>query len=239
MNLFAKFRFLPATIFFISLMLTIKIGDIWNSVDGMISGAIRVADAVAQTQDEATTQPAAADPSDTGQVPTPAPAPIAVSPDDISATTSKLIADDPTFLTPVEIDLLQQLRERREVLESREQELTMRTGLLQAAEARIDRKVEELKGLRETISGLIQTIDEQQEAKLLSLVKIYEAMKPKDAARIFQELELNTLLEVAERMKERKLAAIMSKMNSEKAREVTVELRNLRELPKIGVQTGG
>ena len=235
MNLFAKFRFLPATIFFISLMLTIKIGDIWNSVDGMISGAIQVADAVAQTQDEATTQPVVADPSDTGQVPTP----IAVSPDDISATTSKLIADDPTFLTPVEIDLLQKLRERREVLESREQELTMRTGLLQAAEARIDRKVEELKGLRETISGLIQTIDEQQEAKLLSLVKIYEAMKPKDAARIFQELELNTLLEVAERMKERKLAAIMSKMNSEKAREVTVELRNLRELPKIGVQTGG
>ena len=225
MNLFAKFRFLPATIFFISLMLTIKIGDIWNSVDGMISGAIRVAEAVAQTQDEATTQPA--------------PTPIAVSPDDISATTSKLIADDPTFLTPVEIDLLQKLRERREVLESREQELTMRTGLLQAAEARIDRKVEELKGLRETISGLIKTIDEQQEAKLLSLVKIYEAMKPKDAARIFQELELNTLLEVAERMKERKLAAIMSKMNSEKAREVTVELRNLRELPKIGVQTGG
>ena len=58
MNLFSKFRFLPATIFFISLMLTIKIGDIWNSVDGMISGAIQVADAVAQTQDEATTQPA-------------------------------------------------------------------------------------------------------------------------------------------------------------------------------------
>ena len=85
MNLFAKFRFLPATIFFISLMLTIKIGDIWNSVDGMISGAIQVADAVAQTQDEATPQPAAAAPSDTGQVPTPAPTQIAVSPDDTSA----------------------------------------------------------------------------------------------------------------------------------------------------------
>jgi len=237
MNVFAKFRFLPATIFFISLTLTLKIGDIWNSVDGMISGAIQVADAVAQTQDEATTQPAATDPSVTAQVPTPAT--IVESPDKTSATTSKLLTDDPTFLTPVEIELLQQLKERREVLESREQELTMRSGLLQAAETRIDRKVEELKSLRETISGLVKTVDEQQEAKLLSLVKIYEAMKPKDAARIFAELELNTLLDVAERMKERKLAAIMSKMNPEKAREVTVELRNLRQLPKIGVQTGG
>ena len=58
-------------------------------------------------------------------------------------------------------------------------------------------------------------------------------MKPKSAARIFEQLEMDTLLEVAERMKERKLAAIMAQMGEERAREVTVELRRLREMPKV------
>ncbi len=152
---------------------------------------------------------------------------------------SKLITEDPTLLTQAEIELLQQLAERRQVLESREQELGIRTGLLTAAESRIDKKVEELKVLRETIAGLIKTFDAQQDAKLLSLVKIYENMKPKDAARIFEDLELDTLLDVAERMKERKLAPVMAKMNPEKAREMTVELARLRQLPATGGRPGG
>jgi len=57
-------------------------------------------------------------------------------------------------------------------------------------------------------------------------------MKPKDAARIFEELEMGTLLEVAERMKERKLAPVMAELGPERAREMTVELRALRELPR-------
>ena len=152
---------------------------------------------------------------------------------------SKLVTEDPTLLTQTEIDLLQRLAERRQVLESREQELGIRTGLLTAAEFRINKKIEELKVLRETISGLIKTFDAQQDAKLLSLVKIYENMKPKDAARIFEELEMDTLLDVAERMKERKLAPVMAKMNPEKAREMTVELSQLRKMPSIGEPTGG
>ena len=59
-------------------------------------------------------------------------------------------------------------------------------------------------------------------------------MKPKDAARIFEDLELDTLLEVSERMKERKLAGIIAKMSPQKAREITVELRRLRNLPQVG-----
>ena len=64
-------------------------------------------------------------------------------------------------------------------------------------------------------------------------------MKPKSAAAIFEQLEMDTLLEVAEHMKERKLAAIMAQLGQERAREITVELRRLRELPKFGLQVGG
>jgi len=92
--------------------------------------------------------------------------------------------------------------------------------------------------LQATIESLIKTYDDQQDAKLMSLVKIYESMKPKDAALIFEELEMDVLLQVAERMKERSLAPIMAKMNPVRAREVTVELNALRKLPEPGAVGG-
>lgn len=235
-KIFSKIRFLPLTIFAATLMLTVKIGDIWDGFDGLLDGTIRVAGAVAQTEEAEKTgapgQPAAEGAGADKAVP-------AALTQEKPQEPSKLITEDPTLLTQAEIDLLQQLAERRRVLETREQELEIRTGLLTAAEGRIDKKIEELKVLRETISGLIKTFDSQQDAKLLSLVKIYESMKPKDAATIFEDLELDILLEVAERMKERKLAPIMAKMDPVKAREMTVELARLRELPRVGEQVGG
>lgn len=228
---FSKIRFLPLTIFAATLMLTVKIGDIWTGFDALIDGTIEVASASAQAP--ADQPPPGADAKtaekDASEVTEDAP------PEKIS----KLITEDPTLLTDAEIELLQQLAERRRVLESREQELEIRTGLMTAAEKRIDKKIEELKILRETIAGLVKTQDAQQDAKLARLVKIYESMKPKDAAKIFEELEMETLLEVAERMKERKLAPVMAKMNPERAREITVELSRLRTLPRVQSQIGG
>ena len=149
-----------------------------------------------------------------------------------------MVTEDPTLLTQAEIDLLQQLADRREELEGREKEIEMRIGLLKAAESRIDKKVDDLKILQGTIEKLIKTYDAEQDAKMTSLVKIYENMKPQDAARIFEELDMNTLLLVAERMKERKLAPVMAKMNPAKAKEMTVELSRLRQLPQPGAGAG-
>ncbi len=247
-KILSRIRFLPLTIFAATLMLTVKVGDIWDGFDGLINGTIQVSEALAQTADEgakpapginqAQAQALEGGPAGAPGTPEEQAVPAALK-DEPQEEISRLITEDPTLLTQAEIDLLQQLAERRRVLESREQELEIRTGLLSAAEKRIDKKVEELKVLRETIAGLIKTFDAQQDAKILSLVKIYEAMKPKDAARIFEKMELDTLLEVAERMKERKLAPIMAKMNPEKARDMTVELARLRQLPKTGARIGG
>ena len=252
MNPFSKFRFLPVTIFVASMLLTVKIGDIWNSVDGLKKNTIQVAGAEAQTeapppaaqgaQPPAAQQPPAAaptapQPGEQAAVPGPADPNAAAAPAGDPAA-SKLITDDPTLLTPQEIDLLQRLADRRREIEAREQEMQIRLGLLTAAEARLDRKIGELKNLQSEIDNRIKVFDEQQEKKMESLVKIYENMKPKDAARIFEDLEMDTLLEVAQRMKERKLAPVMAKMNPEKAREVTVQLRDLRSLPREGLDQG-
>lgn len=237
-KILSRIRFLPLTIFAATLMLTVKVGDIWDGFDGLINGTIQVSEAIAQTVDEGARPAPGENQAQAPGTPEGQAVPAALK-DEPKEEISRLITEDPTLLTQAEIDLLQQLAERRRVLESREQELEIRTGLLSAAEKRIDKKVEELKVLRETIAGLIKTFDAQQDAKILSLVKIYENMKPKNAARIFEKMELDTLLEVAERMKERKLAPIMAKMDPEKARDMTVELARLRQLPKTGTQIGG
>lgn len=231
-KLFSKIRFLPITIFAATLMLTVRVGDIWQGIDTLLDGSIKVSQATAQ---ETANPEVAPEPQESAAVPevaVPADDPVAA---DSGATVqddpTRLISDDPTLLTPAEIEILMRLAERRDLLEKREREIDAREGLLRAAEIRIERRVAELEDLRQVIENRIKVFDEQQENKLGSLVKIYENMKPKDAARIFEELEMTTLLEVAERMKERKLAPVMAQMGPERAREVTVELRALRELP--------
>ena len=243
MKWLAKVRFLPLTIFFATLMLTVKINDILDGVDGLMSLAINVSEARAQKEE---LKPAATidEEKKSGGEPSQAqgktPSEGKGSGDDQQGgQNARLVRDDPTLLTPAEIDILQQLAVRCEQIDAREREMDMRNGLLNAAEERIEKKIAELQNLRLTIDSLIKKFDAQQDAKLKSLVKIYENMKPKDAARIFEDLEMDTLLEMSEGMKERKLAPIIAKMSPEKAREVTVELRRLRNLPKVGEQVGG
>src|SRR5690606_33127509 len=121
-----------------------------------------------------------------------------------------------------------------EELEAREREQQLRENLLRATEQRIDGKIQELKELEARIEALIARHDAQTEENLASLVKVYESMKPKDAARIFEQLEMDILIDVAGRMREAKMAAIMADMDAEKAKQLTVELATGRPLPQTG-----
>ena len=242
-NFLNKVRFLPLTIFFAALLLSVKISNLWSEFGEWRYSPFQIARLQAQTKDASSEQLEKTEPTeqtspnegenkDEGK---PRSNPDVVDKDDLS----RFVTDDPTFLSPVEIELLQQLAMRRDNLDAREDELRAREGLLNAAEERIEKKIIDLQNLRLTIDDLIKKFDLQQDKKLKSLVKIYENMKPKSAAAIFEKLEMDTLLEVAEHMKERKLAAIMAQMGQERAREITVELRRLRELPKFGDRIGG
>lgn len=247
---FSRVRFLPLTIFAASLMLTVKIGDIWQGLDGMMVGAISVAGAEAQqpgvlapsASPQAKAASAATGPA-RALTPTAAraaaPTPTGTPAGTVAPTKPSIMTvTDPTLMTQSEIDLLQQLAARRDALDARAREITMREALLKAAESRIDRKIQEMKTLEASVKKLIATYDDQQKAKVASLVKIYENMKPQDAARIFEGLDMNTLLLVAERMKERKLAPIMANMDPRKARDVTVELAKSRQLPPTAAAGG-
>jgi flagellar motility protein MotE (MotC chaperone) len=148
------------------------------------------------------------------------------SSDSTSSSDSQPI--DPQGLTPSEIDVLQQLSQRRAALDRRAGELDQRDVVLQAAEKRIDEKIAKLEELQKGIARDVQKRSAEDDARLQSLVKIYEAMKPKDAAQIFEQLDMPVLLSVLQRMKELKTSAILAAMDPMKAKAITTALASKR-----------
>jgi flagellar motility protein MotE (MotC chaperone) len=87
--------------------------------------------------------------------------------------------------------------------------------------------------LRREIENLLQKQSEEEMARINSLVKIYQGMKPKDAARIFDTLDLDILVVVVSKMSERKLSPVLAAMNPERARTVTIMLAEQKQLPSL------
>ncbi len=100
--------------------------------------------------------------------------------------------------------------------------------MLEATDRRIDEKIAKLAALEKDIGGAVDKQSAEDEARIRSLVKIYETMKPQDAARIFEQLDMPVLLGVLEHMKELKVAPILAALDPAKARAVTLAVAERR-----------
>ena len=124
--------------------------------------------------------------------------------------------------------LLQELRQRREQLEAREAGLAMREAVLGATERKLAGRIDELQSLQKKLEAMENSRTQREDTGWQGLVKVYETMKPRDAATIMNELDMPVLLQVLDRMKETKAAPILSAMQPNRAREVTDGLAHLR-----------
>jgi len=153
----------------------------------------------------------------------PAPAPVP----------SKPISMDDTATLDKDSDLYKQLVGRREQLDKRDSDLSAREAMAKVAEQRINQKIKELETLRTQVQTLLGQASAAQAAQIENLVKIYETMKPKEAARIFETLEMPILLGVVQKMKPARTAAVLSEMDPQKAKDVTVALTKQDQLPQV------
>ena len=145
--------------------------------------------------------------------------------------------------SPGERAILGRLQDRRQELDARNRDLDMRESLLKAAEKRLEAKVNELKEIENRIKVASNTRDEAETQRFKGIVAMYEGMKPKEAARIFDRLDMRILAEVATTLKPRTMSEILAQMTPESAEKLTVELANRAnaqakpasggELPKI------
>lgn len=156
---------------------------------------------------------------------------------------------EPKPVSSAERAILERLTERRLELDERERELQVRETLLQAQEKKIEDKVRELKDLEARIAAATKKKEEVELSRLKGLVTMYENMKAKDAAKIFERLDIKLATEVATQIAPRRMSDIMAQMSPEAAERLTVELANRSvtsgkvppppELPKIEGRPGG
>ncbi len=134
-------------------------------------------------------------------------------------------------ISAAEMDVLTSLADRRDALEQRQRDLDMRANIIAATEKRVDGKIAELKALQRKIESLLGQRDAKELEQLDGLVKVYTAMKPKDAARIFGSLDDTVRLGVAGRMKPDVIAGIMASLPPEVAQKLSVELASRYKVP--------
>jgi flagellar motility protein MotE (MotC chaperone) len=142
--------------------------------------------------------------------------------------------------SPAERAILERLQERRNELEARNRDLDMRENLIKAAEKRIEARIAELKDLEARVAAAVQQKDESEAARFKNLITMYENMKAKDAAKIFDRLDLRILVDVATQLNPRRMSDILAQMTAESAEHLTVELATraankdkTAQLPKI------
>ena len=148
-------------------------------------------------------------------------------------------------LSPAERAILERLSERRNELEQRSQDLDMRESLLKAAEKQLEARINELRELESRANSAMQNKAEGEAQRFKNLVTMYDNMKAKDAAKIFDRLDMRVLIEVASQINPRRMSDIMAQMTPEAAERLTIELANRakespgNDLPKIeGRQAG-
>ena len=145
-------------------------------------------------------------------------------------------------VSPSERAILERLQSRRQELEARAREIDIRESLLKAAEKRVEGRVEELKAIESRITAATNQKVEADAARFKGLITMYEGMKPKDAARVFDRLEMSVLFEIASQIAPRKMSDILGLMAPEAAERLTVEMArragtdksaSTADLPKI------
>jgi flagellar motility protein MotE (MotC chaperone) len=135
--------------------------------------------------------------------------------------------------------LLQRLAERRAELDKREADLAMRTTLLDAAEKKLDERTKQLEALQNQVAALVDQKQAAEDAGFKGIVSMYEQMKPKDAAKIFDTLKLNVLLKIARAMNPRKVSPILAAMSAEPAQALTTALAMIETPTNTASATSG
>jgi flagellar motility protein MotE (MotC chaperone) len=150
--------------------------------------------------------------------------------------------DQSQQVSPSERAILERLQARRQELEARAREIDIRESLLKSAEKRIESKVEEMKAVESRISTAAVQKTDADVARFKGIITMYEGMKPKDAAKVFDRLEMSVLFEIASQIAPRKMSDILGLMSPEAAERLTIEMAHragpdqaasAADLPKI------
>jgi flagellar motility protein MotE (MotC chaperone) len=219
------FRILPIFIIIAVASFAVRVGIIYGDLVG--TRKITLSQAVAE--------PAVQE----NKSPEPKTTPIQVT-NKSEKNTQEEVKIDSSVVSATKVVIVQKLKQKRAKLADQENKILQKEAVLKVIEEKIDHKFGELQKrhdqlvkVLEQIKVLKNEITKEEEGKLMSLVKIYGSMKPKSAAKIFNELDMRVLIDVISRMREAIAAPILASMTPLKAKAVTTNLARKKDLPSI------
>lgn len=225
--IFTSSRALPATVAAASLVLGLKLAAIVTAVPAFAtlgSGSVRIIASAVKAGGPALHGPLAGPLQEKPDFPAPiAPMPIlAAAPGPVAEPRPFPLPADPLLATP------DALKVRRSQTDEREQKLAEREAMMVAADKRLVERIGELTALQARLQALEAGLKERDDANWAGMVKTYEAMRPRDAAAIFNALDKPVLLDILDRMKPAKATPVIAAMDPEKARQATADLSERR-----------
>jgi flagellar motility protein MotE (MotC chaperone) len=116
--------------------------------------------------------------------------------------------------------LMDKLRQKERSLDHREATLAAREADLRLAEQKLEERLLELQALRGELQTQLQQLDQEREARVVGLVRMFEGMRSKDAAAILAETETDIALQVLERMSRMKAGKVLAEMDPEQAADL-------------------
>lgn len=202
-----QIRILPLTIFASFMLLTVKVGDVLTDLKILHFGTVQAAENPPQ-QSEKTPPP-------------------------IGKSDAAKGAEDVTFDTLLnfdknQVDILKALSKKRHKLEEKEKEILAKSHLVEAAQKKLDSEISKWSN-KETVkeAELVKKENQKKNNKISELAKIYQSMKPGDAAKILETLDMDILLPILGLMSPIKSAPIFAAMAPAKAKEITEQLASL------------
>lgn len=125
------------------------------------------------------------------------------------------------------------LNDRETLVIQREKQLEMRKRALSIADAEIEKRLQALSDTEQALRATLSLADAASEKDLLKLTTVYENMKPKDAAILFEEMESNFAAGFLGRMRPDMAAQILAGLSPQAAYSISVILAGRHaEVPK-------
>jgi flagellar motility protein MotE (MotC chaperone) len=132
--------------------------------------------------------------------------------------------DPLTIGSAEEVRVLKSLADRRAQLEELERKQREKEMALQALDKELQSRLTQIEQIKQEVDITLKKIDTQEKQELKGLVKIYEGMKPKDAAKILNQIDLNTLRDIVELMNQRKASEILGSMDEGRVKDLTLSM---------------
>jgi flagellar motility protein MotE (MotC chaperone) len=121
-------------------------------------------------------------------------------------------------------EMVSYLETRNAELNKKEEQLKQKEEYLSQMEQQVENKLKELLAIQKEIQAFRTEREENQNAKVRSLAKIYGTMKPKEAAKLLENLEEPLVVEVISTMNATEAANILSNMDVKKAAKISQAL---------------